>query len=126
LPIQIIDNRKLSSDENIWLKDLDKKLEPSEKRRITTEIYRLGKDKADRIKAYLYVIKRANLESLQEAGEMFDIDLAWDKLLIESGYAAKWEAEAEARGEEKGRAEVIELFEQGLSVDEIKKRLRDN
>jgi len=107
LPIQIIDNRKLSEEENIWLKDLYNKLEPSEKRRITTEIYRLGKDKADRIKAYLYVIKRANLESLQEAGEMFDIDLAWEKLLIDSGDAARWEAKGEARGEEKGRQEGI-------------------
>ena len=36
---------------------------------------------------------------------MFDIDLAWDKLLVESGDAARWEARGEARGEEKGREE---------------------
>ena len=38
LPIQIIDNRKLSGEENIWLKDLDNKLDPPEMRRITAEI----------------------------------------------------------------------------------------
>ena len=80
LPIQIIDNRKLSEDENIWLKDLDNKLEPPELRRIKTEIYRLGKDKAARIKAYFYVIRRANLKSLREAGKMSDYDLKWDAL----------------------------------------------
>jgi len=106
---------------------LDKKLEPSEKRRITTEIYRLGKDKADRIKAYLYVIKRANLESLREAGEMFDIDLAWEKLLIESGDAAKWEARGEEKGRQQGRNEerqyFLNMLDQGLSVEEIKRQL---
>ena len=89
------------------MKDLDKKLEPAEKRRLTAEIYRLGKDKADRMKAYLYVIKRANLKSLREVGEMFDIDLAWDKLLVESGDAARWEARGEEKGRTEGRAEGI-------------------
>jgi len=107
LPIQIIDNRRLSGEENIWLKDLDNKLEPPEKRRITAEIYRLGKDKAERIKAYLYVVTRANRNSLREAGKMSDcgltIDELWDELLIEIGYAARWEAKGEARGRAKGR-----------------------
>ena len=133
LPIQIIDNRKLSEEENIWLKDLDKKLKPPELRRIKTEIYRLGKDKAARIKAYFYVIRRANLKSLREAGEMsdFDIDVAWDELLVESGDAARWEARGmaigEARGEARGREEerqyLLDMLNQGLTVEEIKRRL---
>jgi len=115
LPVQIIDNRKLSSEENIWLKDLDKKLEPAEKRQIAAEIKKLGKDKAARIKAYLYVIQRANLMSLREVGEMFDIDLAWDKLLVETGYAARWEA----RGEEKGREEGM-----GIGMEKAARNLK--
>jgi hypothetical protein len=43
LPIQVIDSRKLSEDENIWLKDLYDKLNEQEKRRIATEIQKLGK-----------------------------------------------------------------------------------
>jgi len=128
LPIQIIDNRKLSEDENIWLKDLDNKLDAPEKRRITAEIYRLGKDKAARIKAYLYVIRRANLKSLREAGEMsdFDIDVAWDELLVESGDAARWEAkgraEGEARGLSKGREEVARnALAEGASIEFVQK-----
>ena len=61
---------------------------------------------------------------------MSNYSLALEKIFEEAGFAAKWEGRGEARGEKKGlaegRAEVIELFEQGLSVDEIKKRLRDN
>jgi len=126
LPIQIIDSRKLSEDENIWLKDLYNKLEPAEKRRLTTEIYRLGKDKADRMKAYLYVIKRANLKSLREVGEMFDIDLAWDKLLVESGDAARWEARGEEKGRQEGREEGREevarnALAEGVPIELIKK-----
>jgi len=107
LPIQIIDNRKLSSEENIWLKDLYNKLDAEEKRRLTAEIQRLGKDKVARMKAYLYVVRKANLKSLREAGEMFDIDKAWDKLLVESGDAARWEAKGEARGIAAGEAKGI-------------------
>jgi hypothetical protein len=121
LPIQIIDNRKLSAEENIWLKDLDNKLDVPEKRQIKAEIYKLGKDKAARIKAYFYVIAKANKMSLQEAGKMsdFDIDLAWDELLEEAGFTAKWEAKA--RAEE--RQYFLDLLDQGLSVEEIKQRL---
>jgi hypothetical protein len=120
LPIQIIDSRRLSSAENIWLKDLDKKLEPSEKWRIATEIQKLGKDKAARMKAYLYVIRRANLKSLREAGEMFDIDLAWDKLLIETGDAARWEARGEKKGRQEGILEVArKMKEMGFLAEQI-------
>jgi hypothetical protein len=124
LPIQIIDSRKLSSEENIWLKDLHNKLDEQEKRRIAAEIQRLGKEKAARIKAYLYVIRKANLKRLQEAGEMIDIDLAWDKLLVETGDAARWEARGIAVGEEKGRQQgryeiALKMKEMGDPVEKI-------
>jgi len=127
LPIQIIDNRKLSGNENIWLKDLDNKLDAPELHRITGEILRQGKDKAARIKAYLYVVRRANLKSLQEAGKMSDceltIDELWDELLIETGFAARWEAKGiavgEARGEEKKASEIaINLLKNGFSLEQ--------
>jgi hypothetical protein len=75
LPIQIIDSRKLSEDENIWLKDLDNNLDLPELRRITTEIKGQGKDKAARIKAYFDVITRANRENLKEMIRMSDTAL---------------------------------------------------
>jgi hypothetical protein len=108
LPIQIIDSRKLSADENIWLKDLDNKLDAPEMRRITEQIRRLGK--AARIKAYLDVIARANIESLREVGRMSDSVLTLDEVLEEIGLTAKWEARGMEKGMEKGRAEnAIEI-----------------
>jgi predicted transposase YdaD len=65
------------------------------------------------------VIKRANLMSLREAGKMFDIDLAWDELLVESGDAARWEAKGIARGEEKKAEEIARnLLKNGFSVEQ--------
>jgi hypothetical protein len=130
LPIQIIDSRKLSVDENIWLKDLDNRLDLPELRRIAEEVKGLGKEKAARIEAYLYVIRKANLKRLREAGKMnvseFDYETlkeAWDELLVETGDAARWEArgraEGEARGEEKKAAEIAKnLLNNGFSVEQ--------
>ena len=120
LPIQIIDNRKLSEEENIWLKDLDNKLNVPGLQHITTEIYRLGKDKAAQIEAYLDVITRANRESLREVMKMRDSSVALEKIFEEAGWIAKWEA----RGEEKGRQEGIyeiarNALGKGLPIDVI-------
>jgi hypothetical protein len=135
LPIQIIDNRKLSEEENIWLKDLDNKLDMPEMRHITAEIQRLGKDKAARIKAYLDVIARANREALEEVIRMSDCSLALEKIFEEVGWIAKWEARGEAVGEARGiavgeararseeRQYFLDMLNQGLSVEEIKRRL---
>jgi len=127
LPIQIIDNRKLSEEENIWLRDLDKKLDVPEMRRITTEIYRQGKDKAARIAAYLDVITRANSEILEEVIKMSDSSLALEKIFEKVGWIAKWKAEGEEKGRQQGRNEerqyFLNMLDQGLSVEEIKRQL---
>jgi hypothetical protein len=117
LPIQIIDNRKLSGEENIWLKDLDNRLDAPEMRRITTEIKRQGK--AARIKAYFDVITRANLKSLREAGRMSDCELTLDGVLEEIGLTAKWEAKGIAVGEEKKATEIARnLLNNGFSAEQ--------
>jgi len=105
LPIQIIDSRKLSAEENIWLKALDNRLKAPEIRRVTGEIARQGK--AARIKAYLDAIMKANKESLLEALKMSDTQLTLDKVFEEAGLVAKWEAKGEARGIAKGEARGI-------------------
>jgi hypothetical protein len=114
LPDQIIDSRRLSEDENLWLKGLDNRLGTTEIRRVTTEIYRQGK--AARIKAYLDVLTKANQEILQEALKMSDTALTLDKIFEEAGLLEKWKAsgiagsaeraEAEARGKARGIAEA--------------------
>jgi len=51
---------------------------------------------------------------------MFDIDLAWDKLLVETGYAARWEARGEEKGRQKGILEVArKMKEMGFLTEQI-------
>jgi len=89
LPIQVINSRKLSADENLWLKELDNQLEMPDVQRVTAEIVRLGK--AARIKAYLDVVLKANRKSLREALKMSDTSLTLDEIFEEAGLVAKWE-----------------------------------
>jgi hypothetical protein len=110
LPIQIIDSRKLSVDENLWLKSLSNKLNSLEVTRLSEEIVRQEKDA--QIAAYLNVIRDANTESIQEAMEMGQRKqkLTFDQVCENVGWTAKWEArgraEGEARGEAKGKLEI--------------------
>ena len=97
LPIQIIDSRRLSAEENLWLKDLANDLEPLEIQRITTEIYR--QDKVSRACAYLAVIAKANYLAVEEAMKMSSEAKSLDDVFERTGLAAKWEARAEARAE---------------------------
>jgi hypothetical protein len=117
LPIQIIDNRKLSAEENIWLKDLDNKLDLPEFQRITTEIQKQGK--GARIKAYLDVILKANLKSLLEAIRMSDETLTLEGIFEEAGFIEKWEARGEAKGEEKKAKDIARnMLKNGFSVEQ--------
>jgi hypothetical protein len=56
--MQIIDSRRLSADDNLWLKSLSDELGCLEIKQINTEI--ALQDKAARITAYCDVIVRAN------------------------------------------------------------------
>jgi hypothetical protein len=119
MPIQIIDNRKLSEDENLWLRDLDNRLKVPELRRIAAEAQKRGK--AAQIRAYLDVIARANKESLQEA-VMSDSALTLEKIFKDAGYIDKWiaegKAEGEARGKEEKAAEIAKnLLKYGFSPE---------
>ena len=98
LPIQVIDNRKLSALENLWLKGLDNRLGTKEIQDVAAEIQRRGK--AAKIKRYLDAITRANIASLQEALKMSKTTLTLEEVLEEAGLISKWEARGEAKGEE--------------------------
>jgi predicted transposase/invertase (TIGR01784 family) len=107
IPIQIIDSRRLSADENLWLKSLSNKLNSLEVTQLSEEIVRQKKDA--QIAAYLNVIRDANTESIQEAMEMGQRKqkLTFDQVCENVGWAAKWEARGRAEGEARGKAEGI-------------------
>jgi hypothetical protein len=112
IPIQIIDSRKLSDEENLWLRDLNKDLGAKEIQRITEEIYKQGKGR--RIKAYLEAISKGNIESLVEAMKMSDTALTLDKVFEEAGLVAKWEVIGEAQGKEK---EALAIAKNMINLD---------
>jgi predicted transposase YdaD len=121
LPIQLINSRKLSADENLWLKELDNRLGVADIRRITAEIQRQGK--AARIRAYLDVISKANKECLLEALKMSDTALTVEQIFEEAGIAARWEARGEARGKARGKVEKAQeiatnLLRNGFSAEQ--------
>jgi hypothetical protein len=127
LPIQLIDSRQLTDDENLWLKSLSRRLDYLEVSKISAEAS--GQGKAARLLAYLQVIARANTEAVKEAINMAD-KLTIEQVFEEVGWIAKWEARGEARGiavgEARGRVEgrvevARNALAQGASPDFIQK-----
>jgi len=100
LPIQIIDSRRLSTDENLWLRDLCHGLDAHEMAAFLEEVARRGK--TARIGAYLDVIIRANNDSTLEVRKMRKAQLSPVELFKKAGWTAEWEAMGEAKGEARG------------------------
>jgi hypothetical protein len=96
LPIQVIDSRKLSVNENLWLNGLSNKHNRFTIEQVGKEIRKQGK--AARLAAYLYAITSANYTATKEAIKMKN---SFDELMEETGLAARWEE----RGRVEGRAE---------------------
>ena len=95
LPIQIIDSRNLSADENLWLRDLDNKLEAQEAGRLLLEVKKQGK--AAKILAYVNAIARANYFAIKEAMKMSNAAISFDEVLEITGANARAEARATER-----------------------------
>ena len=115
--MQIINNRRLSDSENLWLKNLRDNLNNSEAEKVTAGINLVDKNA---IKAYIDVVYRANLDIFMEVMKMGDYFYIDEKkfiveLLTKTDIGRLWLAErkAEARtkgiteGLTKGRAEGI-------------------
>jgi hypothetical protein len=117
IPMQIIDSRCLSADENLWLKSLRDDLDSLEVTRISEEITR--QEKAMRIAAYLNVITEANTESIQEAMDMKK-RLTFEQVMINTGLAAEWEAKGMAKGEANEKLEIARKMKKaGRPFNEI-------
>jgi hypothetical protein len=110
IPIQIIDSRELSGEENLWLKGLSRDLEIG----AAVNILKAGREKAKggALGAYMEVILNANAGVFMEVGKMRDGSLTFDDVLVELGLTAKWKAE--------GREEVARnALAKGLPLETI-------
>jgi len=122
LPIQIIDSRELSADENLWLKGLSDKLGPSDWLKMLAGAARFD-GKPGPLAAYLDVLMRANGKSLMEAYEMSGDMMTLDSIFEGIGLAAKWEARGISIGEARGENKILGLFKQEYTVEEVERML---
>jgi hypothetical protein len=111
IPIQIIDSRKLPEEENLWLRSLSDRHDGSTLARLDKEISKKGK--AARLQAYIDVIMAANYGAAKEAVKM---SKKFDRLMEETGLAAKWEA----RGEERKSFSIAQkMVRMGLPAETV-------
>ena len=104
LPIQLIDNRRLSAEENLWFKGLSNRLDPFMVARIGEKADRYNKD--FRINVYLDTIIRANLHAVEEATRMSRTTESLEEMLVRIGWADRLEAKIEARVEERKALDI--------------------
>ena len=125
-PMQIINSRKLPPEDFLWLRGLNKRLGREEAQALTDQILKQGK--GNKPESYLNVIYRANRhlfeeESIVTADEYLEKVEPYYRKMAE--VEAKAAAKATAIALAKGRAEVLSLLEQGLTVEEIKQTLAE-
>ena len=112
--MQVIDSRKLSADENLWLKSLSNRLDPLDVLEINNAVTEQGKDA--RINAYMNAIAQANYNAIEEAAKMSKPAKSLEEVLIRIGFAA----EMEARGEERKALDIAQnIINMGLSFETI-------
>jgi hypothetical protein len=115
LAIQIIETKKLSLEENLWLRGLTKDLNAKTARSILEESRKKGP--GAELEAYLHVLINANRKAIQEVQTMAKDELPFDKWVEETGLAAKWEAKGEKTGWEK----ALKFLKQGHTVEELER-----
>jgi hypothetical protein len=111
IPIQIIMSNKLSDEDNLWLKGLNKNLDLE----IINKIILASKGRGDSYtKACWNAITRANDQLIEEVLKMGAPTL--DEIFKRTGLTEKWIAE--------GKMEVLDLLRQGYTLDEIEAKLK--
>jgi hypothetical protein len=93
VPIQIIISKDLNEGDNLWLKNLGREISAVSLSKI------LEKSREMSVGAYLGVLLEANPEQLREVLEMGDGRVSIEEVLVETGWAAKFESRGERLGE---------------------------
>jgi hypothetical protein len=127
IPIQIIESKRLLSGGNLWLKDLDNRLDTSDIWRVAAAIKHLGK--GAKAEAYLDAIIRANHKETEEVLEMNEMATALlqkvervERLRLRLVAEAKAEGITEDKLESKleGKLEVAQkLLEMGTPLKKV-------
>jgi predicted transposase/invertase (TIGR01784 family) len=104
IPIQVIESKRLSEKENLWLKSLTNDLELHN----MSVILKAGQKHRhkEEIDAYLDLIMRANLKTFLEVQKMGYPTM--EEVLTEAGYLPEWLERGRALGIEQGIKQGIE------------------
>jgi predicted transposase YdaD len=87
LPLQLIDTRELPVEENLWLAQLDNRLDTDGARRIIREMDR--QYRAERMAADIDAVYTANFEIMEEVSMMSDTTTVYGKTLENAGYVTR-------------------------------------
>jgi hypothetical protein len=106
LPIQIIETKRLSGEENLWLKSLTNDLEAG----AASIILEAGKEavQAVPLSAYLDVLLRANPRAFLEAWNMANNTATFEEVFTEAGIIPQWIERGVEQGIEQGIERGIE------------------
>jgi hypothetical protein len=117
LPIQIIETKKLSDKENLWLKSLTNDLESS----AAKTILEVGKEviRETPMSAYLDVLLRANPQTFLEAWKMANGTATFEEVFTEAGIIPQWIE----RGIKQDREWIRGLLKQVKTVDELERMI---
>jgi hypothetical protein len=117
--VQVIESKKLSFEENLWLKGLSNDLNAAVAGTILEESRR--GERETEIGAYLYAILNANAKTIREVLEMANGEVTLEEVLEEAGLIAKWEKRGEAMGEKTGWEKAIGFLKQGYTLDQLER-----
>jgi hypothetical protein len=126
IPMQIIDTRELPVEENLWLAQLDNRLDSDGARRLIRELDR--QDSAERMAAYIDAVYTANFEIMEEVSRMSDTTMVYGKTLENAGYVtrkmilAKMEGEIAGKiaGKEEEKVEIARnALAQGIPIETV-------
>jgi predicted transposase YdaD len=114
IPMQIIDTRELPVEENLWLAQLDNRLDHAGARRIIRELDR--ENRAERMAAYIDAVYTANFEVMEEVSMMSDTTMVYGKTLENAGYVTRKMILAKMDGEIAGKEEkALEIARNALT-----------
>jgi hypothetical protein len=126
LPIQIIETKRLSVGENLWLKSLTNDLE-SEAAGVILEAGK-GAVREAPMSAYLDVLLRANPRAFLEAWTMANGTATFEEVFTEAGIIPRWIEQGIERGieqgieqgkEEKALAIARNLLVKGWAIEDV-------
>jgi hypothetical protein len=118
LPIQIIETKRLSAGENLWLKSLTNDLESGAAQAILEGRKETARETP--LSAYMDVLMRANPRAFMEALNMANRTETFEEVFTEAGIIPQWIDRGVKQGIEQGEVKVARnLLTKGWAVEDV-------